>query len=57
MAIENSRYQPTSRWVIVFSLVVTLLGTGVLYVLFSCPRHGEGLGRHAGGESPALLTQ
>jgi|694.fasta_scaffold79555_2 putative membrane protein len=43
-AIEYNRYEPTSRWVIVFSLVVTLLGTGVLYVLFSAPATVKGWG-------------
>lgn len=36
-AIESSTYEPNSRWVILFSLVVTIMGAGVLYVLFSVP--------------------
>ncbi|MBU6229320.1 MAG: DUF202 domain-containing protein [Cyanobacteria bacterium REEB459] len=41
-AIEANSYEPTSRWVILFSLVVTLLGAGVLYVLFSAPATVKG---------------
>lgn len=43
-AIENDTYEPNSRWVILFSLVVTLLGAGVLYVLFSAPATVKGFG-------------
>ncbi len=41
-AIETNTYEPNSRWVILFSLVVTLLGAGVLYVLFSVPATVKG---------------
>ena len=41
-AIERNTYEPNSRWVILFSLVVTLLGAGVLYVLFSAPATVKG---------------
>ncbi|MFM7470634.1 MAG: YidH family protein [Nodosilinea sp.] len=41
-AIESNTYEPNSRWVILFSLVVTLLGAGVLYVLFSAPATVKG---------------
>ncbi|MBD2108283.1 MULTISPECIES: DUF202 domain-containing protein [unclassified Nodosilinea] len=41
-AIESSTYEPSRRWVILFSLVVTLLGAGVLYVLFSAPASVKG---------------
>ncbi|MCW6035837.1 DUF202 domain-containing protein [Spirulina subsalsa FACHB-351] len=36
-AIEEDCYEPISRWVILFSISVLLLGTGVLYVLFVLP--------------------
>jgi putative membrane protein len=41
-AIEYNTYEPNSRWVILFSLVVTLMGAGVLYVLFSAPATVKG---------------
>jgi len=41
-SIERNTYEPNSRWVIIFSLVVTLLGSGVLYVLFSAPATVKG---------------
>ncbi|WP_416236293.1 YidH family protein [Spirulina sp. CCNP1310] len=41
-AIEANTYEPNSRWVILFSLVVLLMGTGVLYVLFSAPANVKG---------------
>lgn len=41
-AIEDDTYEPNNRWVILFSLVVTLLGAGVLYVLFSAPATVKG---------------
>lgn len=41
-AIETNTYEPNSRWVILFSLVVTLMGAGVLYVLFSSPATVKG---------------
>ncbi|NJL47557.1 MAG: DUF202 domain-containing protein [Leptolyngbyaceae cyanobacterium SM2_5_2] len=41
-AIEGNTYEPNSRWVILFSLVVTLMGMGVLYVLFSAPATVKG---------------
>ncbi len=41
-AIENSTYQPNNRWVVLFSLVVVLMGAGVLYVLFSAPATVKG---------------
>ncbi|MEY3297378.1 MAG: hypothetical protein RLZZ597_638 [Cyanobacteriota bacterium] len=43
-AIETNTYEPNKRWVILFSLVVTLLGAGVLYVLFSAPATVKGFG-------------
>ncbi|NCJ08302.1 DUF202 domain-containing protein [Synechococcales cyanobacterium C] len=42
-AIEEDTYEPNSRWVILFSLVVVLMGAGVLYVLFSVPNTVKGV--------------
>lgn len=36
-AIDSNTYEPSSRWVVLFSLISLLLGTGVIYVLFSMP--------------------
>jgi putative membrane protein len=36
-AIEAESYQPSSRWVLLFSLAIAILGAGVLYVLLSTP--------------------
>lgn len=36
-AIEAESYAPSSRWVLLFSLAIAILGAGVLYVLFSTP--------------------
>ncbi|MBE9180296.1 DUF202 domain-containing protein [Oculatella sp. LEGE 06141] len=36
-AIDTHQYQPAGRWVVLFSLVIALLGTGVIYVLFAIP--------------------
>lgn len=33
--IADDSYEPTGRWVILFTIAVTLLGTGVLYYAFS----------------------
>jgi putative membrane protein len=41
-AIDSDTYEPSSRWILLFSLVVTLMGTGVLYVLFSVPSTVKG---------------
>lgn len=41
-AIERDTYEPSSRWILLFSLVVTLMGAGVLYVLFSVPSTVKG---------------
>lgn len=35
--IEQDTYEPTARWVILFSLAVTLLGAGVIYYVFTAP--------------------
>ena len=34
-AINEDIYEPGDRWVILFSLTVTLLGTGVIYFVFT----------------------
>lgn len=36
-AIDDNTFQPASRWIIVFSLAVTLLGAGVIYFIFTAP--------------------
>lgn len=36
-AIEADSYEPSSRWVVVFSLAIGLVGAGVLYWLLSSP--------------------
>lgn len=33
--ISEETYEPTGQWVILFSIAVTLLGTGVLYYVFT----------------------
>lgn len=40
--IEAGIYQPNRCWIILFSLVVTLMGAAVLYVLFSAPATVKG---------------
>ncbi len=35
--IEEDTYEPTNRWVILFSLAVMMLGTGVVYFVFTTP--------------------
>ncbi|HLO86084.1 MAG TPA: DUF202 domain-containing protein [Nostocaceae cyanobacterium] len=35
--IEEDTYEPTDRWVIIFSLAVMILGAGVVYFVFSTP--------------------
>lgn len=35
--IDEDTYEPADRWVLLFSLAVTLLGAGVIYFLFSAP--------------------
>jgi putative membrane protein len=36
-AIDADTYQPSKRWVIIFSLVSIVLGTGVIYVILTMP--------------------
>lgn len=33
--IEEDTYEPSDRWIIFFSLIVTLLGTGIIYFVFT----------------------
>ncbi|MBD2104575.1 YidH family protein [Leptolyngbya sp. FACHB-261] len=35
--IDEDTYEPADRWVIFFSIIVTLLGTGVIYFVFTAP--------------------
>jgi len=35
--IEEDTYEPADRWVIFFSLAVMLLGSGVIYFIFTTP--------------------
>jgi putative membrane protein len=41
--IEGNVYTPNRRWVILFSMVVILMGAGVLVVLFSVPGTVKGM--------------
>ncbi|MES1024469.1 DUF202 domain-containing protein [Gloeocapsa sp. BRSZ] len=36
-AIDEDTYEPTTRWVLLFSLAIILLGTGVIYFMFTVP--------------------
>ncbi|MBD2436005.1 DUF202 domain-containing protein [Nostoc sp. FACHB-110] len=35
--IEDDTYEPTDRWVILFSLAIMILGSGVIYYVFTTP--------------------
>ncbi len=35
--IETDTYEPLARWVILFSIAIALLGTGIIYFVFSSP--------------------
>ena len=35
--IEEDTYEPPDRWVILFSLAIALLGSGIIYFVFSSP--------------------
>lgn len=35
--IDEDTYEPPYRWIILFSLILTLLGTGVVYFIFTAP--------------------
>jgi putative membrane protein len=36
-SIDEDTYEPPDRWVILFSLAVTILGAGVIYFVFTAP--------------------
>ncbi len=36
-SIDEDTYEPSSRWVLLFSLAITLLGAGVIYFVFATP--------------------
>ena len=36
-AIDEDTYEPSSRWIVLFSIAVTLLGAGVIYFIFTAP--------------------
>jgi len=36
-AIDSESYEPNSRWILLFSVAIAILGAGVLYVLLSTP--------------------
>lgn len=40
-ALENDTYEPEKRWIIVCSLVVVLVGAGVLYYLFTTAQSSD----------------
>jgi putative membrane protein len=35
--IDEDTYEPPDRWIILFSLAITLLGAGVIYFVFTAP--------------------
>jgi putative membrane protein len=35
--IDEDTYEPPDRWVLIFSLTITLLGAGVIYYVFTLP--------------------
>lgn len=35
--IDDDTYEPAGRWIILFSLAITLLATGVIYFIFTAP--------------------
>ena len=36
-AIDEDTYEPSSRWIVLFSIAITLLGAGVIYFVFATP--------------------
>lgn len=46
-AIERNRYEPNVRWVLLFSVFVLLIGTGVIYLMLTLPP----------GESTGIMEQ
>lgn len=41
--IDYDTYEPTDRWVILFSLAIVILGAGVIYYMFTVPASSFGL--------------
>ncbi|MEG4117101.1 DUF202 domain-containing protein [Microcoleus sp. N9_B4] len=41
--IDYDTYEPTDRWVILFSLAIAILGAGVIYYMFTVPSSSFGL--------------
>lgn len=37
--IDEDTYEPSDRWVMLFSLAVLLLGGGIIYYVFTAPLH------------------
>ncbi|WP_319421146.1 YidH family protein [Pleurocapsa sp. FMAR1] len=35
--IDEDTYEPPDRWVLIFSLTITLLGAGIIYYVFTLP--------------------
>jgi putative membrane protein len=35
--IDEDTYEPPDRWVLLFSMIVTLLGAGIIYYVFTVP--------------------
>jgi len=35
--IDEDTYEPTGRWILLFSLALTLMGAGVIYFVFTAP--------------------
>lgn len=35
--IADDTYEPGGRWIVLFSIAITLLGTGIIYYVFSYP--------------------
>ncbi len=35
--IDEDTYEPADRWIVLFSFALTLLGTGVIYFVFTAP--------------------
>jgi putative membrane protein len=36
-AIDEDTYQPSDRWIVLFSIALMLLGSGVIYFVFTAP--------------------
>jgi hypothetical protein len=35
ISIDYDTYEPTDRWVIIFSLAIAILGAGIIYYIFT----------------------